>query len=62
MDWVAIGSFAAGLVGGYTIKAVLNIRYNKNRIDAQAVGSSVAQSGNVAGGHLAGRDVKITGK
>ncbi|RYF42784.1 MAG: hypothetical protein EOO38_19390 [Cytophagaceae bacterium] len=59
MNWIAVGTFIAGLIGGYTIKAVLNIRSNKSHGDAKARGRSVAQSGNVAGGHIAGRDVKI---
>lgn len=59
MDWVAVGTFVAGLVGGYTIKSVMTIRSNKSHGNAKASGKSVAQSGNVAGGHIAGRDVKI---
>jgi len=59
VDWLAVGTFVGGLVGGYTIKAVLNIRSNKSHGDARARGRSVAQSGNVAGGHVAGRDIKI---
>ncbi|WP_150295564.1 hypothetical protein [Sphingobium estronivorans] len=62
MDWVAVGSFVAGLIGGYTIKAVMTIRSNKSSGKAEASGASVAQSGNVAGGHVAGRDVKINHK
>lgn len=59
MNWVAVATFIAGLLGGYTIKAVLNIRSNRSHGSARARGKSVAQSGNVAGGHIAGRDVKI---
>lgn len=62
MDWAAVATFVIGLVGGYTIKAVFDIRSNKNTGDARAKGSSVAQSGNVAGGHIAGRDVKVDHK
>jgi len=59
MDWLAIGSFVAGLASGYTIKAVMTVRSNRSKGDARASNHSVAQSGNVAGGHVAGRDVKI---
>jgi len=62
MDWVAVGSFIAGLAGGYTIKAAITVRSNKSTGSASASGASVAQSGNVAGGHVAGRDVKINHK
>lgn len=59
MDWLAVGTFIVGLMGGYTIKAVMNVRSNKSSGAARASGSSVAQSGNVAGGNIAGGDVKI---
>lgn len=64
MDWVAVGTFVAGLLGGYTIKTVVDSRSNKisGRPSAQASGGSVAQSGNVAGGHLAGGDIKTNSK
>lgn len=62
MDWVALGSFFAGLLGGYTIKAVMTIRTDKSSGNAKASGKSVAQSGNVAGGHIAGQDIKINHK
>ena len=60
MDWTAVGTFVAGLFGGYTIKSVIDNRSNKigGRQQATASNDSVAQSGNVAGGHIAGRDVK----
>jgi hypothetical protein len=64
MDWVAIGSLLAGLAGGYTIKAAVDVRANKStgRARAVATGKSVAQSGNVAGGHIAGGNIKIDTK
>lgn len=59
MDWTAVGTFVAGLLGGYTIKAVIDNRSNKiaGRQSATASNGSVAQSGNVAGGSISGRDV-----
>lgn len=60
MDWTAVGTFVAGLLGGYTIKSVIDNRSNKigGRQQAFASNDSVAQSGNVAGGDIAGRDTK----
>jgi hypothetical protein len=64
MNWVAVGSFFAGLVGGYTVKIVVDIRANKSvgQAYAEASDESVAQSGNVAGGHIAGGNIKIDSK
>jgi hypothetical protein len=64
MDWTAVATFVAGLAGGYTIKSVVDSRSNKisGRPNAEATGNSVAQSGNVAGGHLAGGNIKIDPK
>jgi len=62
MDWLALGTFIAGFFGGYSVKAVLNLRSNRSSGSAEASDSSVAQSGNVAGGNIAGRDVKINKK
>jgi hypothetical protein len=64
MDWVAVGSFVAGLIAGYTIKIVVDVRANKSagRSRAKALDGSVAQSGNVAGGHIAGGNIKIDSK
>lgn len=64
MDWVAVGSFVAGLIGGYAIKAVVDIRSGKSagRAKATATDNSIAQSGNVAGGHIAGGSIKIDSK
>jgi hypothetical protein len=59
MDWLAVGTFVAGLIGGYTIKIAVDIKTNNSggRAEANATGSSVAQSGNVAGGHIAGGNI-----
>lgn len=62
MDWLAVCTFIAGLIGGYSIKAVMIVRSNKNAGIAEASGSSVSQSGNVAGGSIAAGDVKINHK
>jgi hypothetical protein len=64
MDWVAVGSFVAGLFAGYTVKVAIDIRANRSRIRAiaRATDGSVAQSGNVAGGHIAGGNIKIESK
>jgi hypothetical protein len=60
MDWVAVGSFFAGLIAGYTVKVVVDVRANKSvgQAHAEASEGSVAQSGNVAGGHIAGGNIK----
>jgi hypothetical protein len=60
MDWiVAVAIFVAGLFSGYTIKVGLDIRSEKSvrNPTASASDGSVAQSGNVAGGHIAGGDI-----
>lgn len=60
MEWaIGIGSFIAGLFSGVTLKVAIDIRTKKNVSTPTAVakGSSVAQSGNVAGGHIAGGNV-----
>jgi hypothetical protein len=64
MNWVAVGSFVAGLFAGYTIKVAIDIRASssRNKAAARATDSSVAQSGNVAGGHIAGGNIQIESK
>jgi hypothetical protein len=64
MDWVAVGAFVAGLIGGYTIKIAVDIRASRTSVNAAACATdgSVAQSGNVAGGHIAGGNIKIDSK
>lgn len=60
MEWaVGIGSFIAGLFSGVTLKIAIDVRSKKNVSTPTAVAedSSVAQSGNVAGGHIAGGNV-----
>lgn len=60
MDWaIGIGSFLAGLFSGIALKIAIDVRTKKNVSTAKAVAndSSVAQSGNVAGGHIAGGNV-----
>jgi hypothetical protein len=60
MEWaIGIGIFLAGLVSGYTLKVAIDVRVTKkvSTPTAQASGGSVAQSGNVAGGHIAGGNV-----
>jgi hypothetical protein len=60
MEWaIAIGSFVAGLVSGFTLKIAVDVRSKKNvsTPTAMAKDASVAQSGNVAGGHIAGGNI-----
>jgi hypothetical protein len=60
MEWaIGIGSFIAGLVSGFSLKVAIDVRTKKNVSMPTAVAkdSSVAQSGNVAGGHIAGGNV-----
>lgn len=60
MDWaIGIGSFIAGLFSGVTLKVAIDIRTKKNVSTPTTIAkdSSVAQSGNVAGGHIAGGNV-----
>ena len=60
MDWaIGIGSFIAGLFSGVALKVAIDVRTKKNVSTPTAVAkdSSVAQSGNVAGGHIAGGNV-----
>lgn len=60
MEWaIGVGSFIAGLASGFSLKVAIDVRSKKNvsTPTAQATGGSVAQSGNVAGGHIAGGDV-----
>jgi hypothetical protein len=60
MEWaIGIGSFIAGLFSGVTLKVAIDIRTKKNVSTPTAVAkdNSVAQSGNVAGGHIAAGDV-----
>lgn len=60
MEWaVGIGSFIAGLFSGVTLKTVIDVRSKKSVSSPTAVAKdgSVAQSGNVAGGHIAGGNV-----
>lgn len=55
-----IGIFIAGLIGGYAIKFVIDIRMNKSSGSSKATATdgSVSQSGNTAGGHIAGGNIK----
>ncbi len=60
MEWaIGIGSFIAGLVSGFSLKVAIDVRTKKNvsTPTALAKDNSVAQSGNVAGGHIAGGNV-----
>lgn len=60
MEWaIAVAIFVAGLLSGYTIKVALDIRTKKSiqSPSASAKDNSVAQSGNVAGGHIAGGNI-----
>ena len=60
MDWgSAIGGFIAGLVGGFAFKVVIDARRstNINRSEQDSSQGSVSQSGNLAGGDIAGRDI-----
>jgi hypothetical protein len=60
MEWAfGIGIFLAGLVSGYSLKVAIDVRVTKkvSTPTAQAKDGSVAQSGNVAGGHIAGGNV-----
>lgn len=62
MEWaISVGIFLAGLLSGYTIKVVVDLRVNTgNRaLRSDAHDRSVAQTGNKAGGHIAGRDVNV---
>ena len=45
--------FLAGIASGYALKFVVDVRGSS----ARAKNNSVAQSGNKAGGHIAGGDV-----
>ena len=60
MEWiVAAAIFAAGVLSGYTIKVVIDVR-SKNRNSNNKASSrenSVTQSGNKAGGHIAVGDI-----
>lgn len=60
MEWaIGIGIFLAGLVSGYSLKVAIDVRLTKkvSTPTAQAKDGSVSQSGNVAGGHIAGGNV-----
>lgn len=60
MEWlVGIGSFIAGLFSGVMLKIVIDVRTKKSVSAPSSIAkdSSVAQSGNVAGGHIAGGNV-----
>lgn len=60
MEWaIGVGIFLAGLVSGYSLKVAIDVRVTKkvSTPTAQATDGSVAQSGNVAGGHIAGGNV-----
>jgi hypothetical protein len=59
MEWmIGVGSFLAGLVSGFSLKMVIDVRSkNVSTPTAQAMDGSVAQSGNVAGGHIAAGDI-----
>ena len=60
MDWPSvIGGFIAGLFGGFALKIAIDARRNTSirrskRNDSQG---TVSQTGNFAGGDLAGRDI-----
>lgn len=65
MDWAsAIGGFITGLVSGYTIKLAIDIRRSSRRSTGSIENSpgSVVQSGNVAGGHIAGGSIRSDSK
>jgi hypothetical protein len=65
MDWIiAVAIYVAGFFSGYTIKVGLDIRSKRSvqSPTASASDRSVAQSGNVAGGHIAGGDVRTENK
>jgi len=60
MEWIiAAAIFVAGLFSGYAIKVGLDVRSKKSVRSpiASAKDRSVAQSGNVAGGHIAGGNI-----
>lgn len=60
MEWlVGIGSFIAGLFSGVMLKIAIDVRTKKSVSTPNSIAkdSSVAQSGNVAGGHIAGGNV-----
>lgn len=60
MEWaIGIGSFIAGLATGFSLKVAIDVRSKKNisAPTADAKRGSVAQSGNTAGGHIAGGNV-----
>ena len=51
-------TFAAGLVGGYTLKIVVDARRNTTTVTSdQSDRQRVTQRGNLVGGDMAGRDV-----
>ncbi len=66
MDWwgyTAVG-YALGAASGWSVKVALDYRSRKNvnTGTATARDHSIAQSGNTAGGHIAGGDVNTGDK
>ena len=60
MEWIVSAAiFVAGFVSGYTIKVAVDVRTKKSVQSpvSTATDHSVAQTGNVAGGHIAGGDI-----
>ena len=66
MEWwgyIAIG-YALGVASGWSVKVVLDYRSRKNVNSGTATARdhSVAQSGNTAGGHIAGGGINTRDK
>jgi len=60
MVWIiGIVSYVAGVLSGYAIKLSVDVRTRKSVRSpvATAEDGSIAQSGNVAGGHIAGGNI-----
>jgi hypothetical protein len=65
MDLVSLAfGYILGVTSGYAIKFGLDLRTQKNVNGSRAIakGNSVAQSGNIAGGHIAAGDVNSSEK
>lgn len=61
--YIAVG-YAFGAASGWSVKVALDYRSRKNVSSGTATARdhSVAQSGNIAGGHIAGGDVNTRDK
>lgn len=60
MDLLTLGvGYALGAASGYAVKVGLDLRSQKNVHGSRAFAkdNSVAQSGNVSGGHIAAGDI-----